>query len=559
MKISHSITLSLAAAIALPAYFATANAQKSHDNTLNQQLSTFTQVVRELENGYVDSLRTEKMLRAGLDAMLATLDPYTVYYSEEETDAFREATTGEYGGIGIRITNIAGQPYFTSPMQGLPADRAGLRSGDKIVKVDTTSTVGKDNSFVTSLLRGEPGTQVNVQVIRPFTTDSILQFNITREKLSIPAVTLAEMDSDGIGYIALSTFSEGAAKEVAAELEKFKESGNLKGVVIDLSENGGGLLSQAVEIAGMFVPKGTQIAITKGRGDAERRVYKTPHSPILPTIPLALIINRSSASASEILAGAIQDLDRGVLVGERSFGKGLVQSTRELPQGMLKFTTAKYYIPSGRLIQAIDYSHRSADGKALHVPDSLTSEFHTAHGRSVRDGGGLRPDVEINDSNISLIVYKLWEGPWLFNYANEYAATHPTIPSPESFTLTQSDYDNLAKTLHDKGFSYTPTAASRIDAMRQLARQEGYLNAQSDSLLTALEKSFKPDIDHDLLTYRDQLESTLAPMIVERYFYEKGAAKSALRWNKEFHLAKEILLNDKEYQQILSNTPAKAK
>lgn len=549
-----------AAAVALTIGVATSPgiAQKSHINNINQQLSTLTQVVRELNDAYVDTLRTEKMVRAGLDAMLATLDPYTVYYSDAETESFKESTSGEYGGIGIRIVRYGSQPYFTSPMKGLPADRAGLRSGDRIVKVDTTSTVGRDNQFVTSLLRGEPGTQVSVQVIRPYVEDSVINVNIIREKLNVPAITLARLDSDGIGYIALSTFSENAAKEVAAELEKFKSSGNLKGVVIDLTDNGGGLLTQAVEIAGMFVPKGTQIVTTKGRSGEARRIYRTPHTPILPDTPLAILINRGSASASEVLAGAIQDLDRGVLVGERSFGKGLVQSTRELPQGLLKYTTAKYYIPSGRLIQAIDYSHRTADGKAQNVPDSLTHEFLTAKGRKVRDGGGLRPDVEVKDSTISLLAYKLWEGPWLFNYANRYAATHPEIAAPEEFALAEGDFKDFADGLQKNNFKYTSTAASQISALRDVAKQEGYLTQEADSLLKSLETELTPRLESDLAKNREQIETILVPMIVERYYYDPGAALSALQWNREFAEARKLLLDDKRYNDIL-NTKAPAK
>lgn len=550
MKKSRILAAALACSLGIT--LSPSHAQKSHDNTINQQLSTLTRVVRELENGYVDSLRTEKMMRAGIDAMLATLDPYTIYYSEAETDAFKEATTGEYGGIGIRIASYNGQPYFTSPMKGLPADRAGLRSGDKIVKVDTTSTIGKDNSFVTSLLRGEPGVPVTVQVIRPYTPDSLITATIIREKLQLPAVSLAHVDSTGIGYLALSTFSEGAAREVGAELEKFKADKNLKGVVIDLSDNGGGLLSQAVDIAGMFLPKGTTIAVTKGRGDNERRTYKTSHQPILPDVPLAVIINGGSASASEILAGALQDLDRAVLIGERSFGKGLVQSTRELPQGMLKYTTAKYYIPSGRLIQAIDYSHRGTDGKALNVPDSLTHEFKTAAGRTVRDGGGLKPDIEVKDSTLSLVLYKLWEGPWLFNYANLYAATHANIASPEDFNLSNEDYIDFVNKSRQNGFKYTSTAASNIPSLRDYAKQEGYLSQEADSLLAQLEKSLTPDIDADLNKHRPQIESLLVPMIVERYYYDNGAQRAGLRWNKELEKAREILLDPKRYHKALS-------
>lgn len=550
MKLTRMIAI-VGIALLIACSFNPTVAQKSHDNTLNQQMTLFTQIVRELEGGYVDSLQAEKMMRSAIDAMLATLDPYTVYYSDKETEEFKEATTGEYGGIGIRIVQYKGEPYFTSPMEGFPANRAGLRSGDRIVMVDTVSTVGKSNSFVTSLLRGEPGTSVKINVVRPYVEDSLITVEVTREKLQIPAVSLAQVDSDGIGYISLSTFSDGAAKEVENHLKAFKANKDLKGIVLDLTDNGGGLLSQAVEIAGMFLPKGTQITVTKGKGESQRRVYKTPHSPLVADVPLAVLINSGSASASEILAGAIQDLDRGILIGERSFGKGLVQSTRELPQGMLKFTTAKYYIPSGRLIQAIDYSHRTADGKALHVPDSLTHEYHTAAGRVVRDGGGLRPDVEVVDTTVSLIAYRLWEGPWLFNYANQYASKNKEIDAPETFNLSDNDYKNFHQFLVDNGFSYTTSTSSQLPTLRKMAKEEGYLSASTDSLLNALEASLTTNLEKDLKENRKQIESILVPMIAERYYYDKGADISSLRWNKRYDKAKEILLHPDEYKKIL--------
>lgn len=529
-------------------------AQKSHDNAVNHNLSIFTEIVTELETGFVDTLNTDAMMHSAIDAMLATLDPYTNYFTDKEQEDFETHSKGEFGGIGVYMSTFNGNVYLTSPHEGGPADKAGIRSGDKVVKVDTVDTKGYTTSQVSQLLRGEPGTMVKVTVVRPYVADSIVTMDILREKISIPAVDYYCVNDDEIGYISLTTFSEKAAEEVGNALEDFKANHpNLKGIVLDLTDNGGGLLGQAVDIAGMFLPKGTIVATTKGRNDEERRTYRTTKAPVYPDIPLAVLINSGSASASEILSGSLQDLDRAVLIGERSFGKGLVQTTRQLPYGhMLKYTTAKYYIPSGRLIQAIDYSHRNADGSAKNVPDSLTSVFYTKAGREVRDGGGLKPDVEVADTTaVSNFAYEMVRGDILYNFANEYAATHEKIASPKEFNLTDEDYALLAQRMREANFKYNTETAEVLEQMRIKAKREGYLTDSVAAEIDALKEQLKPNIEKDLKENREFLESILVTWICDRFYYDKGRAEAALRFNKDYEKALEILSDTKGYKSIL--------
>jgi carboxyl-terminal processing protease len=527
-------------------------AQKSHDNTVNHNLTIVTQIISELEEGYVDTLNNDEMMHNAIDAMLATLDPYTNYFTDSEQEAFESSSKGEFGGIGVYMTQYNGNVYLTSPTKGGPADMAGIRSGDRVVRVDTIDTKGFPSNKVSKLLRGEPGTKVNVGIVRPYVADSLLSFDITRAKINMPAVELARVDDNGIGYISLTTFSEKAAQEVRQALIEFKQNPKLKGIIFDLANNGGGLLSQAVEIAGMFVERGTTIATTRGRDSVELRNYRTTKTPIFPDIPLVVLINSGSASASEILAGALQDLDRAVLVGERSFGKGLVQTTQQLPFGhMLKYTTAKYYIPSGRLIQALDYSHRNADGSARYVPDSLTSIFHTRNGREVRDGGGLMPDIEVKDTIVSNLVYELAKGRILYDYANEYAATHESIDPPQKFKLSEEDFELLKQRLKEAKFTYNNESAALLTQLREKAKEEGFVTDSVDSTLNYLSDALKPDIDKDLAKQHYEIESILVPWIVDRFYYDEGRAEAALRWNDNYHKALEIINDKNEYNKIL--------
>ncbi|MCF0204606.1 MAG: S41 family peptidase, partial [Muribaculaceae bacterium] len=381
------------AALAAPAFLGS-YAWAYNETEVARNLTTFNDLYKELITHYVDSINAEKSITTAINAMLDDVDPYTEYFPAKEQEDFQVVSTGEYGGVGSYITERDGYVYFSEPYQGSPAAKNGVRAGDKIIMIDNDSTKGWSNEKVSAALKGLPNTNVRIVVERPYVKDSIITFNITREKIEINPVAYYGVERGNIGYIMLTTFNEKAAREVKKAVLELLADQRVKGLVLDLRGNGGGLIEQAVQIADFFVPKGVTVVETKGKVPEQNRAYKTTQEPIAPKIPIAVLTDGGTASASEIVAGALQDLDRGVIIGGRSYGKGLVQTTRPLPfDAMLKVTVAKYYIPSGRLIQAIDYSKRASDGSVERIPDSLTHVFTTAHGRQVRDGGGITPDI----------------------------------------------------------------------------------------------------------------------------------------------------------------------
>ncbi len=415
-------------------------ATRSKKSDIARNLDIFNSIYKELQTFYVDSIDAEKSINTAIAAMLNDIDPYTEYIPAKEQEQFRTMTTGEYAGIGSMIQQTAEGVIISEPYEGSPAHRAGLLPGDLIVMIDNDSVKGWTSAKVSEHLKGANGSMLRVTVDRPYVTDSILSFDIKRAKIQIPSVPYFGMLRDNVGYIGLNTFSEKSYPEVREALEKLIKDG-AKGIVLDLRGNGGGLVESAVQILGLFLPKGTTVLSTRGKGVLNEKVYKTSVQPIDTKIPLAVLIDGASASASEIVTGAIQDLDRGVVIGNRSYGKGLVQSTRQIPyDGLLKVTIAKYYIPSGRLIQAIDYSHRNPDGSVARIPDSLTTVFHTAGGREVRDGGGITPDITIDLPDVNRLTYNVVRDNWAFDFANRYAATHDTIAAPEDFVITDTIY-----------------------------------------------------------------------------------------------------------------------
>lgn len=526
--------------------------KKSHDSAVNRNLTTFGSIVRDLESSYVDSLPTDKLFKTAIGAMLSELDPYTVYLTEDEQEKFSRMTTGEYGGIGSYLMESGGKTVISGPYEGAPADRAGLKTGDIILKVDTVTITGAKPGTATKLLLGQAGTPVTVTVQRPYPTDTVLTFTFDREKLQMPSISYYGMLDGNIGYIKLNSFMEKSGEEMRKALEEFKSKPNLKGVILDLSENGGGLLNVAIDIAGMFLPKGTEVVRTKGKDENSEKIYRTTRTPILPDVPLAVIIDGGSASASEIVAGALQDLDRAVLVGNRSFGKGLVQSTHPLPYGnLLKVTTAKYYIPSGRLIQAIDYSHRKADGTAAAVPDSLTNVFYTKNGREVRDGGGLKPDIEIDEPVPSRLAYNLYSDMWIFNFANKYAATHPTPASPLDIEITDTVYGELKAFVNPDEFKYDKACEYLIGQLRETAESEGYMSPEIEAQIDSLAASLTHDLDNDLDLKRKEVEELLIPEIAERYFYERGRTQSITKFDRAINRTRELFASPDEYNKIL--------
>lgn len=526
----------------------------SHDASVARNLTTFNTIVKELEMNYVDTIRPKEAFDAAIGALLSTIDPYTVYYSADDKADLTKMTTGEldYGGIGSFIMERDGSSYISYPMEGAPAAKAGLRSGDKILRVDSVDASKMGSEQVTKLLRGQAGTPLTVTVQRPYVTDSILTFDMVRGKLGEPSVPYWGVVDGNTGYIRLTSFIDKSGKDVREALEAFKKNPQVKQIVLDLRGNGGGLLEQAVDIIGNFVPKGTEVLRTRGRDTSTEKIYKTTHSPIFPDIPLAVLIDGGSASASEITAGALQDLDRAVLVGSRSFGKGLVQSTMQLPyDGLLKVTVAKYYIPSGRLIQALDYSHRNPDGSVARTPDSLTNVYKTLHGREVRDGGGLTPDINVDWEQVSRLTYNLVRDNWAYDYANRYANTHPSIPDPWEFEITDEIFEDFKQSIDPTKLKYDKVCEDLLDELKKTAEQEGYMNEETKAAIEALTPLLTHNLNRDLDNKRKEISEYLGAEIASRYYFDKGKLIQDLKSDPALKQAVEILSDPVRLNQTL--------
>lgn len=530
------------------------SAQKSKDMSVARGLNTFSSIVKELEMNYVDTINSETAFKDAIDAMLQTVDPYTVYYPKEDREDISQMTTGEYAGIGALLLYKDGGTYVSEPFENSPAYKGGLRAGDRLLKVDTVDVSKFTVDKVSKLLRGRPDTQVRIRVQRPYVQDSIMNLTVTRAKIRNSSVPYAGVLPDSIGYIRITQFIEDTGKDVRAALDSFHaEAPGLKGVIIDLRGNGGGLLEQAVDVASNFVPKGTEIVRTIGRDKDASKIYKTMRKPLYPDMPVAVLTDGGTASASEILAGAMQDLDRGVLVGTRSFGKGLVQTTRPLPYGgVLKVTVAKYYTPSGRLIQSLDYKHRNPDGSAARVPDSLTHAYKTLHGRTIRDGGGLQPDSTVNWKKVNRLVYNVVSDNWSWDFANKFKATHPTIPTADKFVITDSVYNEFKAFIDPKKFKYDSAMEEATEALRKVADEEGYINDETTAAFDSLKKLLTHNLDRDLDTHRKHIEEYLGGEIVSRYYFDRGRTQYGIRDDEGVDAARGILKDKALYKRILS-------
>ena len=529
-------------------------AKKSHDSAVARNLNVFNALVKELEMNYVDTIRTDESFSTAIRALLSTVDPYTEYYSSDDAENLAKMTTGEYGGIGSYILQRDSFVYISGPSEGSPAALAGLKAGDRIVRIDTADAKGMASDKVSKLLRGPAGTIVNLRLERPYAgPDSVIEVAVERRKIQTPSVPYSRLDPEtGIGYIRLTTFIDKSPKEVETALDSFRNDPRLKGVVLDLRGNGGGLVESAVDIVGFFVPKGTEILRMRGRDKSAEKVYKTSRKPIMPDIPLAVLIDGGSASSSEITAGSLQDLDRAVLIGSRSFGKGLVQGTRPLPyDGFLKVTTGKYYIPSGRLIQALDYSHRNPDGSVARVPDSLTNVYRTAAGREVRDGGGLTPDITVDWGKMSRLLFNIARDNWAFDFATRFAAENPSIPAPEEFEITDGIYADFKASIDPKRFKYDKVGEDLIKQLNETLDAEGYMNDSVRSQLDGLSRLLIHDLDSDLDIKRKDIAEYLGEEIASRYYYERGRAAQQLKGDTAMAEARRILLDPAEYRRIL--------
>ena len=514
---------------------------------ISKNLDIFAEVYKEVNTTYVDEVQPGELIRAAIDGMLKSLDPYTNFYSEAQAEDYRYQTTGTYAGIGSTIRTIGDYVYIDSPVDDFPAFKAGLLPGDKILAVDGVDMKGKTASDVTDYLKGKAGTTFSIKIDRLGEGD--LTKSITRETIKIKNVPYYGIIEDNIGYMQLTRFTPDAGKEVRDAVIALKAEGATS-LVLDLRNNGGGLLHEAINIVNVFVPRGETIVITKGKFQEDNRTYKTLNSPVDTEIPLVVLINDGSASASEIVSGSLQDLDRAVLIGQNSFGKGLVQTTKRLTYNTsMKITTAKYYIPSGRLIQRLDYGNK-VNGKAVAVADSIKKEFKTKNGRNVIDGEGIQPDLNIEEYKYSKLAISLIRNDLIFQFANEYRSKNPQISGPKIYDVSNETFEDFKSFLKDKEYEYTTNTEKNLDKLIDQAKDDKYyelLKGELTSLKTALESTKKADLDNN----NQELKELLEYEIVRRYYFEKGKVEVGFDDDLEWAKTKSIFSNTTEYNGLL--------
>lgn len=520
-----------------------------------KNLDTFNSIVKELDMFYVDTLDPNKTVREGIDYMLSSLDPYTEYYPEDDQAELQQMLNASFGGIGSLITynQKLKRSMIAEPFEGTPAAKVGLKAGDILMEIDGKDLAGKNNQEVSQMLRGAVGTSFKLKVERPDEKGGTrpLEFDIVRQTIQTPMIPYDTIFNKNVGYINLSTFSGTPSKDFKKTFLKLKKEG-ITSLVIDLRGNGGGRLEEALEIANFFLPRGKVIVTTKGKTKQASNTYKTLREPLDLDIPITVLVNGATASASEILSGAFQDFDRAVIVGSRTFGKGLVQTTRPLPYGgVMKLTTSKYYIPSGRCVQAIDYKHRNEDGSVGTIPDSLTTVFHTAAGREVRDGGGVMPDIEVKQEKLPNILFYLVRDNLIFDYATQYCLKHPSIPSPQEFKVTDADYNDFKAMVKKADFKYDQQSEKIMKTLKEAAKFEGYLDEASEEI-KALEKKLTHNLDRDLDYFSKDIRSMIADEIIKRYYYTRGGIIQQLKDDDGLQAALKILADPVKYKETLS-------
>ena len=553
VRIMRKLLIYIFALLSLPV---AAQSDKDHNFTVAKNLEVFNAIYKNLDLLYVDKLPADTVIGNAVDAMLESLDPYTEYYPQAKGKDLKMLMTGKYAGVGalIRYSPKYKNVFIDEPYENMPAANAGLRKGDLILSIDDLSMEGKTTQFVSDHLRGDAGTTFMIKIRRP-STGKIMKLKITRGAIKMPAVPYYGLLDNGIGYINLNQFTEDCSKDFRRAFVEMKKNGMHK-LIVDLRNNGGGLESEAVNIVNLFVPKDVTIVSNHGKVKRLDRDYKTTAEPIDTVIPIVVLVNNNTASSSEITAGALQDLDRAVIMGTRTYGKGLVQTTVDLPyNGKMKLTTHKYYIPSGRCIQAINYRH-DRGGSTEHVPDSLSKVFHTLHGREVRDGGGIKPDLEIapdTASNIQTYLMSVIDSTeTVLDYIVSYVAKHPTIANPSAFELTDEDYEAFKQHVLKSGFKYDGVSEKILKELVKTAKFEGYYNDAKPEF-DAIENKLKHNVAKDLDYNRDRIMQALASTIVSIYYYQRGTIEYTLKHDKQIKAAQKLLDNPAKYKEILTS------
>ena len=528
------------------------SAFKTVDNyfELSKNLEILNAVVRETNTYYVDEIEPAQMLQTGIDAMLKSLDPYTNYYSESEIEDYRFMTTGQYGGIGAIISQREDYVMIAEPYEGYPAEKAGLMAGDIIRKIDNKSVEGKSTSDISDLLKGEPNTEVALLIERQG-AEELMTIKVIRKEVKVKNVPYSGFIEDNIGYIKFSGFRTNAAEEVKEAVLELQKTEGVKGIVLDLRGNPGGLLHEAIEAVNLFVPKGQLVVSTKGKVDDWNKEYFTSREPVDTELPIVVLIDAHSASASEIVSGSLQDLDRAVVIGRNSFGKGLVQTTRPLPyNAQMKITTSKYYIPSGRCIQAIDYSNKDEAGKGIHTIDSLRRPFKTMSGRTVFDGNGIAPDIDIEGKEYADVVLSLLRERLFFDYATHYKLTHSSIPDVREFDLNNEDFDDFLKYLSNKSYEYKTESEEALEKLIKSTKDDEYY-AALETHLDDIQKQLKADKQQDVRKHKRQIMEILEDEIASRYEYQAGRIKADFDDDKDILKAVELLKDIDKYHTYL--------
>lgn len=552
----------LAAWLALPA-----TAQKNHNFEVSKNLEIFNNLFKQLDLYYVDTLEADKLVKTATGSMLNTLDPYTEYYPDDERDDLKQMLTGKYAGIGslIHYSKNEDRCIISEPFENMPAAEGGLKAGDVILSIagkefgpKGSQNTNEFTESVSNALRGEPGTSFIVKIQRSG-EDKPREIKLTRRAIKTPPISYYGMIAENTGYIYLSSFPEGAATDVRRAVIDLKQKG-AKQLVLDLRNNGGGSMQEAIDLVNLFIGKGKTVVELKGKIKSANETYKTQREALDPDIPLAVLVNGNTASSSEITAGTLQDYDRAVVIGTRTYGKGLVQQTRPLPyDGVLKLTTSRYYIPSGRCIQAIDYSHRAANGAVNRIPDSLTNVFHTAAGRPVRDGGGIMPDSVVKVDSVANIVLYLNPGmitsDVLFNFVTEYTHRHATIDPPEKFDISDEEYENFKRYAKEHNFTYDRQSVKLLDNLKKVAKFEGYDVAED---IKALEAKLTHNEDYDFEHWKPEIKKLLNNEIMLRYYYRRGLIRNSLNNDKTLDTALAVLNNPQEYRKMLAPQPGQA-